>query len=220
MCPKCGKLIVYGPGGGANCQCHHSEPKPIVFSPEDLERLSKLREFDKNMCHLLSKLKKSKEAIEKLNDNSYMKERREKLLKKDRPPFEQLYMNFALALAERSTCQRLKVGCVVTSEDYSYVYGIGYNGNAKGLPNECDSKEPGKCGCIHSEHNALLKVNVPSTTPKIAFVTHQPCVYCAKCIINKGGFKKVYYAHPYRLQDGIDILKQVGITVELYDIGK
>jgi len=65
----------------------------------------------------------------------------------------------------------------------------------------------------------LLKVNVPSTTPKVAFITHQPCAYCAKRIVNKGGFKKVYYVHPYRLPDGLNILKQAGIATEMYDMG-
>ena len=130
-----------------------------------------------------------------------------------RPPFEQLYMDFAVNLSKRSTCKRLSVGCVITSIDYSYVYGIGYNGNAKGLTNCCDRDEPGNCGCLHSEENALLKVNVDNNTPKVAFCTHQPCAYCAKRFINKGGFKQIFYKFPYRKTEGLELLKQAGIEV-------
>lgn len=131
-----------------------------------------------------------------------------------RVSFEEIYMRFALQLAERSTCQRLKVGAVVVANDYTHVYGIGYNGNASGLPNTCESDEPGNCGCLHAEDNALLKTHVGPHVPKIFFVTHQPCAYCAKRIINKGGFQKVFFYHPYRLMRGLEILEGAGIHVE------
>jgi len=134
-----------------------------------------------------------------------------------RPPFEKIYLELAHMLSERSTCKRLSVGCVVTSIDYTNVYGIGYNGNAKGFKNTCDSDEPGQCGCLHAEENALLKVNIPAYVDKIAFITHQPCAYCAKRLINKGGFRKVYYSNPYRLPEGLEILNQAGIETILYD---
>ena len=74
-----------------------------------------------------------------------------------RPKFETIYMNLACALAERSTCSRLKVGCVITSSDYSRVLAIGYNGNYPGGPNCCDSDEPGKSGCFTA--NSLVTTN-------------------------------------------------------------
>lgn len=130
-----------------------------------------------------------------------------------RPTFEEIYMKFAIDLAKRSTCARLNVGAVVVSDDYSRVYGIGYNGNAAGFQNSCDSDEPGNCGCLHAEDNALLKTNGGSEVPKIIFVTHQPCAYCAKRMINKGGVKKVYFNEPYRLKAGLEILERAGVEV-------
>lgn len=141
------------------------------------------------------------------------------LKKNKRITFEEIYMKLAFDLANRSTCERLHVGAVIVSDDYSHVYGIGYNGNAQGFPNKCDSKEPGNCGCLHAEDNALLKTNGGKELPKIMFVTHQPCSYCAKRIINKGGVKKVFFAHSYRIPDGLNILKQAGIeTCQLDNI--
>jgi deoxycytidylate deaminase len=66
----------------------------------------------------------------------------------NRPTFDALYMDLARGLAKRSTCRRLAVGCAIVSADYRYVYGVGYNGNASGLPNDCDSDTPGQCGCF------------------------------------------------------------------------
>ncbi|MBF0359747.1 MAG: hypothetical protein HQK49_01995 [Oligoflexia bacterium] len=130
--------------------------------------------------------------------------------------FEEIYMQLAFNLAKRSTCKRLNVGAVVVSDDYSRVYGIGYNGNAKGMANTCDSDEPGNCGCLHAEDNALLKTNGGAEVPKIMFITHAPCVYCAKRIINKGGIKRVFYAETYRSERGLEILNGAGIeTIQI-----
>ena len=132
----------------------------------------------------------------------------------DRVSFKEIYMRFAFDLARRSTCRRLNVGAVVVAMDYSRVYGIGYNGNAAGLSNCCDTKEPGNCGCLHAEDNALLKTNGGAEVEKIIFVTHQPCLYCAKRMVNKGGVQAVYYKEPYRLKEGLYVLEESGIYVE------
>jgi len=60
----------------------------------------------------------------------------------DRIPLEEVYMRMAEELAKRSTCARLQVGSVITTGDLTQVLGIGYNGNARGLPNRCDSNQP------------------------------------------------------------------------------
>ena len=75
----------------------------------------------------------------------------------ERPPLYEVYMRMAEELAKRSTCSRLQVGTVLTDPSLENVVAIGYNGNARGFPNRCDSDEPGRCGCIHSEMNAVVK---------------------------------------------------------------
>ena len=134
-------------------------------------------------------------------------------MSKARPSFEEIYMELAHTLAARSTCVRLNVGTVITSTDYRKVLAIGYNGNAAGLPNTCDRTEPGNCGCLHSEENAVINCDSPRFIEKHVFVTHLPCVGCAKRLINLGGVKKVFYRTDYRIRDSIDVLKSVGIEV-------
>ena len=131
-----------------------------------------------------------------------------------RPSFETIYMKLAETLAARSTCKRLKVGTVITSTDYRKVLAVGYNGNATGLPNACDREDPGNCGCLHSEENAVINCDAPRSIEKIVFVTHLPCVQCAKRLINLGNVRKIYYAQDYRIRDSLDLLRSVGIQVE------
>ena len=130
-----------------------------------------------------------------------------------RPSFPEIYLKLAETLAERSTCQRLKVGTVITSTDYRKVLAVGYNGNASGLANQCDRDEAGNCGCLHSEENAVINCDSPRQVEKFVFVTHLPCAMCAKRLINLGNVKKVFYRQDYRKRESIELFSQVQIEV-------
>jgi dCMP deaminase len=132
----------------------------------------------------------------------------------DRIPLYEVYMRMAEELAKRSTCARLQVGTVVTDQRLENVLAIGYNGNARGLPNRCDSSTPGQCGCIHSEVNALIKAP-GAVKDKVVFVSNSPCVMCAKLIINSG-VTHVFYRRIYRDPSGIELLASVGVTPVAY----
>ncbi|MCA9734894.1 MAG: dCMP deaminase [Deferribacteres bacterium] len=133
-----------------------------------------------------------------------------------RPSFDQVYMQFAETIAQRSTCKRLQVGTVITSSDYRKVLAVGYNGNATGLPNTCDSDTPGNCGCLHSEENAVINCDSPREIEKFVFVTHLPCIMCAKRLINLGNVKRIIYKNEYRKKDSLEILRNAGIEVRQF----
>jgi dCMP deaminase len=133
----------------------------------------------------------------------------------ERIPLEEVYMRMAEELAKRSTCARNQVGSVIATGDLTQVLGIGYNGNARGLPNCCDTSEAGRCGCLHSEANALIKAGA-QTPGKAMFVTVSPCVMCAKMIINSN-VGRLYYRTAYRDLSGVDVLRQGGIEVVAYN---
>ena len=116
-------------------------------------------------------------------------------------------MRTALLWAERSTCVRMKVGAVLANNDLTQ-FVVGYNGTYKHGPNTCiGPNEPGKCGCIHAEANAIAKAGPEE---KIAFLTHAPCVTCAMLLINSNTHE-LYYNKIYRTKDGLDILEDAGI---------
>lgn len=128
----------------------------------------------------------------------------------DRIPLFEVYMRMAEELAKRSTCSRLQVGTVITDAALENVVAIGYNGNAKSLPNRCDSTVPGNCGCIHSEVNALVKAP-GGMRDKVVFVTDSPCIMCAKLMINSG-VTHVFYRREYRDPSGVKLLASVGVA--------
>ena len=130
-----------------------------------------------------------------------------------RPTKDTVFLQFAFLLAQRSTCQRAKVGCVITDSEGLQVLGIGYNGNARGFANCCDDREAvGHCGCLHAELNALLKA--PGTVSgKVMYLTMAPCVMCAKAIVNSG-VARVVYCQGYRNVLGLDVLTKSGISFE------
>ena len=131
-----------------------------------------------------------------------------------RPPLYEVYMRMAEELANRSTCSRLQVGTVLTDASLEHVVAIGYNGNVRGFPNRCDSDEVGRCGCIHSEMNALVKS--PGDLPnKVAFVTASPCVMCAKLMV-QAKVSHLFYRQAYRDAAGLDVLDRAGVATVHY----
>lgn len=123
---------------------------------------------------------------------------------------EEMFMRFAEVAATRSTCVRLHVGCVVANYHLTNVLAIGMNGNYAGGPNHCDSDEPGACGCLHAEVNALTKPRPDQ--PIMVFCTHSPCLGCAKLML---GAKPatVFYRVAYRSDAGLELLKSNGVAV-------
>lgn len=137
---------------------------------------------------------------------------------KDRPSLLECLFVFASEVMKRSTCARLRVGCLLVSTDFETVFSYGYNGNARGLPNTCDSEAQGDCGCVHAEMNTLLKPRQGSQQPKALILTASPCLACAKAIINARDVKAIYFKEFYRDKTPLRILQEAGIMVfRFYD---
>lgn len=130
----------------------------------------------------------------------------------DRPCWPATWMNIAEIISQRSYDPRLKVGAIIVTSDNTRMLSMGYNGNYSGGPHVHESSEPGKSGFIHAEVNALVKCDYNTIQKKHMYVTHSPCISCAKLIIN-AKIDKVIYKIPYRKLDGIKLLDKAGITV-------
>lgn len=128
-----------------------------------------------------------------------------------RPTKEQMFMAMAVIASQRSTCHRARVGCIVTNADGTAIVSMGYNGNARGLTNDCDTYQQGVCGCLHAEENALLKA--PYGQNLILYTTTSPCLHCAKRILNSS-VSKVFYLNKYRNFDGALLLMEHDVVVE------
>ena len=132
---------------------------------------------------------------------------------KQRPRWDDVWMEFAHIISRRSYDLRHQVGAVVVTEDNTQVLAVGYNGNYAGGPNESESSVPGESGMIHAEFNALLKMDYNNPKNKILYVTLSPCRMCAKAIINSG-IKKVVYDEEYRDTSSLQILESAGVIVK------
>lgn len=130
-----------------------------------------------------------------------------------RPSRNALLMDTAAMWSLRGTCARMKVGALVHRDGRILVQG--YNGAPAGLPH-CDyPHEPSECLAVHAEQNAIAfaaRWGVGLDGADLV-VTHQPCLSCARSIVN-AGIVSVQYRHPYRLLDGVTLLLDAGILVE------
>jgi dCMP deaminase len=122
-------------------------------------------------------------------------------------------MRVAHEYANLSSANRLQVGCIVVKDNR--IISIGYNGMPTGWTNVCETEDNvTKPEVLHAETNAIAKLAGTYESGKDAslFVTHQPCLDCAK-IIYQSGIKEVYYAHTYRKTDGVEFLQKCGIKI-------
>jgi dCMP deaminase len=132
------------------------------------------------------------------------------------------HMKAAEVYAQLSSAKRLQVGCVVVKDNT--IIGIGYNGMPSGWDNTCewtvdDAKgyDTGKSKpeVLHAETNAIAKIarSTNSSDGAALFVTHAPCLECAK-IIHQAGIEEVFYRNSYRNDDGIIFLQRCIINVQ------
>lgn len=126
-------------------------------------------------------------------------------------------MDWAARAAQLSHARRLQVGAVVVKDDTVISYG--YNGTPAGWDNNCeDTLEDGtlktKPEVLHAESNAVAKLakSINSGSGADIFITHAPCLECAK-LIYQSGIRRVYFGKNYRDSSGIEFLQKSGIEV-------
>ena len=135
-------------------------------------------------------------------------------------------MDIARRTAELSHARRLHVGAIVVKDDR--IISIGYNGMPAGWDNNCEDeiKWPNgdikflttKPEVLHAETNAIAKLarSNESGLGSDMFITHSPCLDCAKLIF-QSGIKRVFYSEEYRDDTGTEFLKKSGIEVTHVD---
>lgn len=119
-----------------------------------------------------------------------------------RPTWEEYMMHLAMVARSRATCERLKVGCVITTPD-NYVVSTGYNGSPPEM-DHCDDAGHRMLGgscvrTVHAEQNAIAQASKRgvSTAGCVAYVTHHPCINCAKQLAS-AGIRVVVFLKGYR----------------------
>lgn len=118
-----------------------------------------------------------------------------------RPSWDEYFMATAFLIASRSACERLNVGCVLVSggEHRNRIVAAGYNGFLPGAPHISRVREGHEQATVHAEQNAIADaarrgISVQGAT---AYITHFPCINCAK-ILASSGIRAVRYHEDYK----------------------
>ena len=137
-------------------------------------------------------------------------------------------MAWAARTAQLSHARRLQVGAVIVKDDSVISYG--YNGMPAGWGNNCEDEViveqdekfirtlKTKPEVLHAESNAIAKLAKSNNSGLNAdlFVTHMPCLNCAK-LIYQSGIRRVYFGANYRDDAGVKFLESSGVVVTKYE---
>lgn len=136
----------------------------------------------------------------------------------DRPSWDVYFMATAMLMATRSSCERLHVGCVIVSggAHKNRIIAAGYNGFLPGAPHTSRVRDGHEQATVHAEQNAVSDAarRGVSLEGGIVYITHFPCINCAK-ILAAAGIHCIKYHRDYRNDDLVrDILAESGVLVE------
>ena len=144
---------------------------------------------------------------------------------RDRPEWDEYFMNIAEVVATRSNCSRRHVAAVIVKDHR--IISTGYNGTPRGVRNcfdggcpRCSSDTPSgegleECLCSHGEENAIVQAAYHGISVKdgTLYTTYSPCLLCAKMIIN-AGIKEVVYRERYSIDStSMRLLKEAAINI-------
>lgn len=141
-----------------------------------------------------------------------------------RPTWDEYFLDIIELIKKRSTCLRRQVGAIIVKD--KRILATGYNGAPTGcrhcLDIGCLRDELGipsgerheLCRAVHAEQNAIAQaaqhgISVAGAT---LYVTHQPCVMCAKIVIN-AGIERIIYSGDYPDALSLELLNEAGIEL-------
>lgn len=151
-------------------------------------------------------------------------------VKHTRPSWDEYFMDIVDLVSKRSTCLRRQVGSLIVKD--KRILTTGYNGAPQGtkhcLELGCLRDQLGipsgqrheLCRATHAEQNAIVQAAYSGTSVKggTMYVTHQPCVLCAKLAIN-AGIVKIIFRGDYPDELAMELLQEAGVRVVRYEPG-
>ena len=154
-------------------------------------------------------------------------EKKDQVLPKRRPSWDEYFMQMAELTATRSTCLRRNVGAVIVQN--RHIIATGYNGAPRGLAHcvelgGCLREKLGVpsgerhelCRALHAEQNAIIQAATlgHSIEGGSIYITHQPCAICAKMIIN-AGIDRIVVKEGYPDELAVSLLEEAGKRIIL-----
>lgn len=135
-----------------------------------------------------------------------------------RPTWDQYFATITRATASRSPCERLHVGCVIVSSngDPNRILATGYNGFLPNAPHTSYVRDNHEQATVHAEQNAITDAAKRGIALKHskAYITHYPCVICAKLLV-AAGIEEIIYLDDYKNDPLVEeILKPLNIKIK------
>ena len=115
----------------------------------------------------------------------------------DRLNWDEYFAKIVSVTAERSSCHRLHVGCLLVKNNR--IISQGYNGHLPGCKHESIVRNNHEQATVHAEQNAICdcaKRGV-SCEGATAYVTHYPCIICCRLLL-ASGIKEIRYLEDYK----------------------
>jgi dCMP deaminase len=134
-----------------------------------------------------------------------------------RPSWDEYFMATAKLIASRSNCERLNVGCVIVTggERKNRIVAAGYNGFLPGSPHVSRVRDKHEQATVHAEQNAIADAARRGSSVEgcVAYVTHFPCINCAK-ILAASGIAEIRYHEDYK-NDAIvaQLMAEAGVAI-------
>lgn len=136
-------------------------------------------------------------------------------LMRERPSWNEYFKDIAICTSKRSPCTRLQVGCILVKNNN--IISHGYNGFLSGHPHNSVIVNDHEIGTLHAEQNAIIdcaKRGV-NCNHSIAYVTHFPCIFCLKMLI-QSGIDKIYYIHDYK--NDFETIRKLDIDIPIIQL--
>lgn len=141
-----------------------------------------------------------------------------------RPSSDQMYMGMVSLVAQRATCPRRQVGCILVDKR-GRILATGYNGVASGRPH-CSEGHPcpgagcksgeglDLCEAIHAEQNAILLLQDPWAVDT-CYVSTTPCISCLKLLLGTS-CKRIVAGGLYSISKSLSWWTESGRTIEMF----
>ena len=130
-----------------------------------------------------------------------------------RPDWDTYFKEIVQVTSKRSPCDRLKVGCLIVKDNR--IISQGYNGFLPGCPHKSIVRDDHEQATIHAEQNALCdcaKRGV-SCAESTAYVTHYPCIICARLLL-AAGIKEIKYLEDYKNDELVKVFaNQLDVSI-------
>ncbi len=135
----------------------------------------------------------------------------------ERPTWDEYFMATAILVSSRSPCARLRVGCVLVTggAQKNRMIAAGYNGFLPGAPHTSRVRDDHELGTVHAEQNAVTDAarRGVSLEGSIGYLTHYPCIHCAKILI-AAGVTAIKYHSNYKNDPLVaEILAESGLAI-------